>query len=88
MLLWTEELDSFTDWAKYQLSARIDQKLLFPSPSNCTIALPADICHIELCHVNKDHYEVPVTTDGSVSHIPPYIGDASTSAGSAIVLLR
>ena len=73
-------------WAICQVHLRNDEPLLFPSPSNNSLVLPANIRHIEVCHVNNNHYEVPVTADGSVSCIPPCIDDASTNASVLIVL--
>ena len=73
-------------WAVCQVPERDDKKLMFPSPSNHSIVLPVDYRHIAICHVNNNRYEVPVTADGYVSCVPPYIDNASNSASTQIVL--
>ncbi len=60
-------------WAKYKLSQKT--KLLLPTGTR--LSLPMNTEHIELCHVNNCHYDVPVLSCGSISVCPPYIGDTS-----------
>ena len=70
-------------WAKYDMSPKQGDKLLFPSGNKIT--LPAGLSHIELCHVNNCHYDVPLTIDGSLPKIPPYNSDASSSLTATII---
>lgn len=75
-------------WANYKLPQKENEKLLFPAEIKCSISLPVNIQHIELCHVNDCHYDVPVLADGSLSVCPPYVGDASTSDGGCCISIH
>ena len=74
-------------WAKYKLSQnQKEPKLLFPTATK--LSLPMNTEHIELCHVNNCHYDVPVLSCGSISVCPPYIGDTSTSDGACSIVIN
>ena len=70
-------------WAKYDMSQKQDDKLLFPSGNKIT--LPAGLSHIELCHVHNGHYDVPLSIDESLPKLRPYSSDASSSLTATII---
>ena len=70
-------------WAKYMCRKQDNKPVVFQSHE---VKLPADLSHFEVCHVNDCHYDVILSADGSIPHIPPYTGDASTSAPDSIVI--
>ena len=41
--------------------------------------LPAEIQHLEICHVSRCHYDVVLTVDGQLPITAPYSADRSTS---------
>jgi len=69
-------------WAKYM--AHHNTTLMFPLKS--CFEYQVDLDHVELCHVNNNHYDVPVSSDGSIPHVPPYQGDVSTSSADPIIV--
>ena len=58
-------------WAKYCKSPTQDANLVFPADS--LITFPTDISHIEICHVNNNHYDVVINADGSIPKTPPTV---------------
>ena len=62
-------------WAKYMCREGINQ-LHFTSE---TMKLPNQLKHLELCHVNGNHYEVVLNTNKTLPLSPPYTGDSSCS---------
>lgn len=70
-------------WAKCQI---LDgDKCIIPSHN---LAFPPQTFgHFELCHVNGNHYEVPVTFDGFLPTSPPFLGNSSSSSGEDVVII-
>ena len=72
-------------WAKYCKSPTQDANLVFPADSRITF--PTDISHIEICHVNNNHYDVVINADGSIPKTPPYSGTASSSLAMDSIII-
>ena len=64
-------------WAKY-VCKRKDQMISL----SCTphLELPLGLNHMEIGHLNNNHYEVILTTDKSLPRIPPFAGDVIVSS--------
>ena len=61
-------------WAQYKCNKKANTELVLPSSK---IALPANLSHFEICHVNGNHYDVVLTAEQSISCTPPYVGESS-----------
>ncbi len=70
-------------WAKMFLSQKPDLSF----PTDCQLNTQVDINHFELCHVNNNHYDISLCTDGSLPREPPYQSSASSSLACDTVVL-
>ncbi len=70
-------------WAKYGMSQT--PSVIFPTDFHAT--LPNDLGHVEICHVNRNHYDVVINAvDSSLPKTVPYNGTASSSAVNSIII--
>ncbi len=70
-------------WAKMLLKQEAD--VVFPN--DCQLHIQPSINHFELCHVNNNHYDISLSTDGSLSTMLPYQGSVSTSLAPNNVII-
>ncbi len=52
-------------WAKYGMSQTPCENLIFPTNFHAT--LPNDLDHAEICHVDRNHYDVVISAVDSSS---------------------
>ncbi len=71
-------------WAKMSSSSQAAD-LIFPS--DCQLKLTSDIDHFEICHMNSNHYDILICTDGSLPKERPYQNNASTSLAAYSIVV-
>ena len=67
-------------WVKFQKSDSLPT--LSEAPEQ--IKVPKNICHMEVIHLNDDHYNVVVTSNGIPSKSMPYEGDKSSNFNDVV----
>lgn len=71
-------------WAKY--SSKDEDLYIPPNNTKPLPTLPQSVTHIEICHVNGNHYNVVVNSNGVFTSTMPFEGDSSSNNGEIEVI--
>ncbi len=82
LLLWREVIANIIGRS---MACHKTPSVIFPTDFHAT--LPNDLGHVEICHVNRNHYDVVINAvDSSLPKTVPYNGTASSSAVNSIII--